>query len=199
MWIKICGITRLEDAIYAETLGADAIGFVFAASPRQMTPARVAEISKHIRILKIGVFVDEEMAVVQSIRRECSLDIVQLHGQESPEYCKKLGGAIIKAFRMANADEWQTTGEYQHCTWKILVDAFVPGKTGGTGRQIDAAVLQNADLSNVILAGGIAPENVTNYITRYAPFGLDTSSGVEEAPGIKDKWKMANLIRTIKR
>ncbi|HPG38474.1 MAG TPA: phosphoribosylanthranilate isomerase [bacterium] len=198
MWVKICGITRLEDALFAEALGADAIGFVFAASPRQMTPTAVAEIGKQIHIPKIGVFVDAGLATVQTIRRQCGLDIVQLHGNESPDYCRELGGAIIKAFRMQNAADWQKTLGYT-TVWKILVDAFVPGVAGGTGRQIDAAILQNADLSNIILAGGITPGNAADYMTRYKPFGLDVSSGVEDAPGFKNKTLMTNLIRTIKR
>jgi len=198
MWIKICGITRLEDALFAEAQGADAIGFVFAASPRQMTPTATTEIGKQIHIPKIGVFVDAELDTVRAIRQQCGLDIVQLHGNESPNYCRQLGGAIIKAFRMKNAADWQKTLGYT-TVWKILVDAFVPGIAGGTGRQVDAAVLQNADLANVILAGGITPDNATDYIARYQPFGLDVSSGVEDAPGLKNKLLMTNLIRTIKR
>lgn len=198
MWIKICGITRLEDALYAESLGVDAIGFVFAASPRQMTPDAAAEISKHIRTPKIGVFVNPELTVVQNIRKQCRLDVVQLHGDESPDFCRNLGGVIIKAFAMQNPATMDIAQSYTN-VWKFLLDAFVPGKQGGTGRQIDPALLENVDLSNVILAGGITPENAADYMMRYRPFGLDTSSGVEDAPGIKNKQKMETLIRTIKR
>jgi len=198
MWLKICGITRSEDAIRAEDLGADAIGFVFAKSPRQIDVATAANISRHIRVPRVGVFVNAELKEILEIRKQCGLDIIQLHGDESPEFCAALGGTIIKAFRVKNKGSLAKMDAYTSI-WKILLDAYVPGQSGGTGKRINSRLLANMDLSNIILAGGIRPDNLNSIVQKYAPFGLDVSSGVEGSPGVKNLKKMENLIKTVKK
>jgi len=198
MWLKICGITRSEDAIRAEEYGADAIGFVFADSPRQIDVATAANISRNIRIPRVGVFVNAELREILEIRKQCGLDIIQLHGDESPGFCDALGGTIIKAFRVKNKESLAKMDSYTKI-WKILLDAYVPGQSGGTGKRIDSRLLAKMDLSNIILAGGIRPDNINSILQKYAPFGLDVSSGLEGSPGVKNIKKMKNLINTVKK
>jgi len=198
MWVKICGITRLEDALLAEELGADAIGFIFAPSPRQMDPFGAAAIAKQLcHVAKVGVFVDREIGEIQEIRALCRLDAVQLHGNESPEFCRSLGGTMIKALRVRNETSLAQIAAYSG-VWKVLLDAYDPGKLGGTGKWISADLLRSQpDFSRVILAGGITPENVLELIGAFKPFGIDVSSGVESAQGIKDRHKMGLLFEKI--
>jgi phosphoribosylanthranilate isomerase len=200
MWVKICGITRLEDARLAEELGADAIGFVFAPSPRQIDPFSAATISRQLgKVTKVGVFVDQELGQVQEIRELCRLDIVQLHGQESPRYCCNLGSTVIKAFRIRDAAALEQILDYQQ-VWRILLDSFHPQKQGGTGQPIESDLLRGyAGFERTILAGGINPENVEKVSTSFRPFGIDVSSSVEKAPGIKDANKMDQLLQNLRK
>lgn len=199
MWVKICGITRLEDALAAEEMGADAIGFIFATSPRQIRPEIAAQICEHIkRAKKVGVFVNSDVEELKRIKSLCGLDIIQLHGEESADLCRSLGGLLIKAFRARNRSIVSDILEFQDA-WKLLLDAYVPGQRGGTGRQIDEEILRLIeDYSRVILAGGINAENVAS-ILYYRPFGIDVSSGVESEPGTKDLKKMKQLFNAIGR
>jgi len=194
-WVKICGITRLEDASFIEKLGADAIGFVFAASPRRVDMERAAHISQNVRsVQKVGVFVNPTLDKVRDTRDKCSLDIVQLHGAESPEFCKAVGGKVIKAFRLRDEETISRIAHYAG-VWKVLVDAYMPAKLGGTGKQIDKDILKEMqDFSNVIIAGGLSPNNVEGIIGEFRPFGIDVSSGVEQSPGIKDHQKLKRLF-----
>ena len=198
MWLKICGITRHSDALRAQECGADAIGFVFADSPRHIDVAKAEKISRKIHIPSVGVFVNEKLEHILEIRKRCALDIIQLHGDETPEFCEALGGAIIKAFRVKNKETLEKIKSYTNI-WKILLDAYVPGKAGGTGKRIDSQYLTGKDLSGIILAGGIKPDNVEFILQQFKPYGLDVSSGIEESPGIKDLNKMENLIKTVKK
>jgi phosphoribosylanthranilate isomerase len=193
VWVKICGITRIQDALLAESLGASAIGFVFAASPRQITVDKAAIIAGSVKIAQVGVFVDASLENVQQIKDRCGLDIVQLHGNESPDFCNAVGGRVIKAFRLRDRNVLSHIKKYDGI-WKILLDAYVPGMSGGTGRQIQSDVLNAVDdFSNIILAGGIGAGNVQAY-RAYRPFGLDVSSSLESEPGIKERCKMEELF-----
>lgn len=199
MWVKFCGITRIEDALFARDLGADAIGFIFAPSPRQVTVEQVQEITSRVDgITKVGVFVNESVEMVERTRDLCHLDLVQLHGEESPEYCKHFAHGCTKAFRIKSAEDLAELDSYP-MTWKNLIDAFVPNKQGGTGKTIDANVLREiGNPEQIILAGGLNPDNIEKILKVIKPFGLDVSSGVEQSPGIKNHEKMRLFINQLK-
>jgi phosphoribosylanthranilate isomerase len=198
-WLKICGITRIEDAILIESLGVDAIGFIFAPSPRRVTLAKALEISRSLSsICKVGVFVDTPLEQVVTIRKTLSLDMVQLHGRESPEYCKNLGGVIIKALRPRDESELDGIDRYS-MTWKLLLDAFVTGRMGGTGKMVDGTLLEKiVSPDRFILAGGIGVENAVSIIQHVMPFGLDCNSSLETNPGIKDSEKILEIVKLVK-
>jgi phosphoribosylanthranilate isomerase len=197
MWVKICGITRLQDALAAQALGASAIGFVFAPSPRQIDIVNAAEIAHFIKIAKVGVFVDSSPMIIQNAVERCHLDIIQLHGNETAEFCSTMHGRSIKAFRFKDETVLCEMKKYSGL-WKLLLDAYSPGKMGGTGVTINHNLLHRIDnFCDIILAGGIHEENVRDFLA-YNPFGLDVSSGVESEPGIKDSKKMENLFNIIK-
>ncbi|MDZ7316338.1 MAG: phosphoribosylanthranilate isomerase [candidate division KSB1 bacterium] len=199
MLIKICGITNREDAEAAVAAGSDAIGLIFAPSPRRVTPEQAAGIVKGLRgVLKIGVFVDESPEVIAEIRRCCALDALQLHGHESPETCRRLGGLLIKAFRVDHESVFARFVDYPAGTL-FLLDAFSRQAAGGTGKVIDPAILdQCPDFSRVILAGGVGVENAASLVDRYAPLGLDANSRLELAPGKKDHDKMREFVQAVR-
>jgi phosphoribosylanthranilate isomerase len=194
-FVKICGVTTEEDALLAVGLGASAVGFILAPSPRQLAAARIADIVKRLPAdtVSIGVFRDESPERVVDIVNHAGLTGAQLHGHEAPastRYVKERVGLVIKAFpagspRLADADEFGAD--------LVLVDAPTPG----SGRLIDFAVLEGlGDASRLVLAGGLTPENVTEAIHRVAPFGVDVATGVEASPGVKDPRKVAAFIAT---
>jgi phosphoribosylanthranilate isomerase len=198
-WLKICGITRVEDAVRCRDAGADAIGFIFAASPRQVSLAEVRTISQAVpNMIKVGVFVDAPLAEVQELRRQLELNIVQLHGRETNDYCRRLGGVLIKAIRPQSPIDLQQMDQYID-VWKILVDACVPGQMGGTGLTISSEILDSLkNRESIILAGGIGPENADTIVSTYHPFGLDCSSRLEKSPGVKDHAKIELLCNQVK-
>jgi phosphoribosylanthranilate isomerase len=191
--IKICGITNIEDALMAVEAGADALGFVFfQGSLRFILPEQAADI---IRILPpfvqtVGLFVNEEQATVNLLSDQCGLDIVQLHGEESPEYCQAVNRRVIKAFRVKDASTLEETTSYRVAG--CLLDAWSPAAYGGTGTTFNWDIAAKAAASQrIILAGGLTPENVSEAIKLVRPYAVDVSSGVESAPGRKD----ASLVR----
>ena len=138
--IKICGITNLEDALLAAELGADALGFIFyAKSPRQVAPETARAIIAQLPpfVASVGVFVDEAAAVVQELAAKVGLDWVQLHGQESPEYCRNLGRKVIKGFRIQDEDSLRRLADYQGAAQALLLDTYKKGQVGGTGEIFD--------------------------------------------------------------
>lgn len=194
MFIKLCGMTRKQDVEMAASCGADAVGFIFAPSPRQVTPQHVQNLTRRFKLLKVGVFVNEDIERVRDIRHQCGLDVVQLHGDESPDYCDKLGGRLFKAFRLKDLEMIARFADYPPHI-KVLLDAFVQGQAGGTGKQIDRRLLDNvSDFSRIILAGGVGPDSALDLIMRYRPFGIDVNSKVEVRPGIKDHDKIRKLL-----
>lgn len=191
--VKICGITNLEDALMAVEAGADALGFVFfKGSPRFISPEEAATV---IRLLPpfvqvVGLFVNEEVATVNSIADRCGIDIVQLHGEETSEYCKGVKQRVIKAFRVKDASVLEQLGEYQVAG--CLLDAWSAAAPGGTGTVFNWEIAARAVGSHrIILAGGLTPENVARAVAAVKPYAVDVSSGVEAAPGKKD----ADLVR----
>jgi phosphoribosylanthranilate isomerase len=199
MMVKICGITRVEDAMMAVSLGATAIGFIFwPGSPRCIAPSDARAIADSLpeQVLKVGVFVDAAPAQIQHTIGEAHLTAVQLHGDEAAPSALALKTRVIKAMSLdqvsdAALEAWRGT--------PILLDANDPVRRGGTGRTIDwrraASVAARHD---VILAGGLRPENVVDAITRVRPYGIDVSSGVEAAPGVKDHDKLRGLFEALR-
>lgn len=198
-WIKICGITNVEDALTASSLGTDALGFIFASSPRRVTPALARDIIQHLprAVRKVGVFVDEEIEILRHIAGECRLDAVQLHGQETPEYCAQLSIPVIKAIRVKDAASLEVIPLY--ASFSILLDAFDPGLAGGTGKPFPWEITRDTrEKTNFILSGGLHPGNVREALCLLRPFGVDVCSGVEKVPGRKDALKMLEFIREVK-
>ncbi|MBI4777672.1 phosphoribosylanthranilate isomerase [Candidatus Desantisbacteria bacterium] len=200
MAIKICGITNIEDALFAVEAGADALGFIFAKkSPRLVGREIVKTIIKQIPpfVTTVGVFVDEPLDVVQDIVEYCGIDIVQLHGKESPLYCSQINRRVIKAFRIQDAASLMILPDYQVCGY--LLDTFIEGVDGGTGKQFDWNLAKDAKkYGRIILAGGLNPENVAEAIMQVKPYGVDVSSGVECLPGKKNRAMMMEFVHRVR-
>lgn len=200
MWIKICGITRLEDALSAARFGADAVGFVFADSPRRVSPVQARDIAREMpgRPARVGVFVDSPPEEVLRIAEYCGLDLVQLHGNEDTEYCDALGDRAIKALRVAEKADLLKVRDYR-CR-AVLLDGYAKTTNGGNGNGgggagIDWKMLRVIKSGRpVIVAGGLQPGNVADAVKETHPYGVDVSSGVESAPGIKDPVLMYEFI-----
>jgi phosphoribosylanthranilate isomerase len=200
--VKICGITRVEDALDAATLGATAVGFVFwPGSPRAIGPADARSIVDALPplVTPVGVFVDQPEEQVSQIASDVRLGAVQLHGKEPPDYCRRLRRPVIKAFGVAASfDERLIDGYPLGIT--VLLDAQDDVAHGGTGRLIDwARAARIAASRRVMLAGGLQPDNVEAAIARVRPFAIDVSSGVETSPGVKDRSKMRQLFDAVRR
>ncbi|MFH1860455.1 MAG: phosphoribosylanthranilate isomerase [bacterium] len=198
--VKICGITNIEDALFAVEAGADALGFIFAKkSPRLVDRKIVKTIIKQIPpfVTTVGVFVNEPIDVVQDIVGYCGIDIVQLHGNESPQYCSQFNKRVIKAFRIQDAASLLELPKYHVCGY--LLDTFVEGADGGTGKQFDWNLATEAKkYGRIILAGGLNPENVAEAIVQVKPYWVDFSSGVECLLGKKNRAKMVEFVRRVK-
>ena len=199
--IKICGITRLEDALCAAACGADAVGFIFhPASPRYMTPERARAIIARLPggIVTVGVFVDQKREVVEQTVEMCGLDLIQLHGDESPAYCRHFPPErVIKAVSPGTPEELRALDAYQ--VRALLIDARDGSRCGGTGKLSDwnlAAKIR--EKRPLILAGGLDPENIEAALAAVAPRAVDINSGCELAPGIKDHAKMRKIIGLIR-
>uniref|UniRef100_A0A7C5ANI7 N-(5'-phosphoribosyl)anthranilate isomerase n=1 Tax=Desulfobacca acetoxidans TaxID=60893 RepID=A0A7C5ANI7_9BACT len=202
MRVKICGITNLEDALLAASLGAHALGFIFyQKSPRAIRPEAAREIIRALPplVLSVGVFVDEEAQVVREISERVGLDWVQLHGRESPEYCRSLGRRVLKGFRIKNEASLAFLSEYQNAVQAFLLDTYRPGTPGGTGETFDWEIARQArKYGPVILAGGLTPDNVAAALQTAKPQGVDVASGVEVSPGKKDPGKLKAFFQAIK-
>lgn len=185
----------MEAALAACEFGADYIGFVFAASKRRITLEAAQKIACQIsNIGKVGVFVNAPLSEVQAVARACKLDYVQLHGDESPEYCRMVGYPVIKAFRIASGFSSIAFKGYQPA-W-TLFDSFLAGKQGGTGTVFNwqaAQALTRQAPRPLMVAGGLTPENVAQAIEILRPDGVDVSGGVE-TNGIKDAEKIKRFI-----
>jgi phosphoribosylanthranilate isomerase len=199
-WIKICGITNIEDGLKAASLGVDALGFIFAPSPRRVDPLIAREIIRRLpsSILKVGVFVDEIPARVEEIAAFCHLSDLQLHGEESPEYCQKFSIRVIKALRIKDAESIEEMTRFLGVS--ILLDTHSPAQMGGTGNPFPWEIaLKAKEKGKFILAGGLNPLNVGEAIQEVRPWGVDVSSGVEIVPGKKDPQRMIDFVKEVKR
>jgi len=198
--VKICGITRAQDAELCVAAGADAIGLNFhPRSPRCVTPevARVLAATIAGRALVVGVFVDAPYEVIVRVKTEVGLGCVQLHGDEPPELLSRLLPHAYKAIRVR--DEGSIAAARRYGGEHILLDAYVPGEPGGTGHTFNWALATRlASERRVTLAGGLTPENVAQAIAAVRPYCVDVASGVESAPGIKDPGKVRAFIAAAK-
>lgn len=201
-WIKICGITNIEDARWAVECGADAIGFVFAESPRRTTPEAAGEIMVELgsSVTGVGVFVDTPVDEVQRALDVSGCTVAQLHGEEGEECIESLAPyEVVKAIRVGASLDERSTGRYKRAR-AILLDTYVAGQVGGTGRRFDPAVAARLVQEGwrVIVAGGLTPENVADVVAAVRPYGVDVSTGVEAAPGRKDREKVAGFIAAVR-
>jgi len=200
IWIKICGVTSVGDALMVEEAGANALGLNFAQqSPRYIEPSQARWIKDALvgPMELIGVFVDASFEHIVDTAKKVGLDRVQLHGDESPELLTQLeaaGVSAYKALRIATAADVARADSFGGD--RILVDAKVEGAMGGTGETFDWSLIEAlAQKRSLILAGGLHAKNVADSIASVRPFGVDTASGVESAPGVKDYGKVQMFIR----
>jgi len=202
MFVKICGITRREDAEAAVSAGANALGFVFwPGSPRYIDPFRARAVASALPpfVTPVGVFVDQPAEYVNGVASLARLGAVQLHGEEAPDYARTMNRPVIKAVAV-HGDAAAVLDGFELWPERVLVllDVHDPVRRGGTGRTIDwTAAAAAARRRRVVLAGGLTAENVGEAIARVRPFGIDVSSGVEKAPGIKDHGRLKALFEAV--
>jgi phosphoribosylanthranilate isomerase len=201
--VKFCGITNYEDAAIAVDLGAAALGFIFADSPRQITPPKARDIIHALPpfVKTVGVFVNEGPAEIKEVVHYCGLDLVQLHGDESPDLCQALMPNAIKALRIKDASSFQSSLAYQGKVRTLLLDTYAKDKAGGTGTTFDwrlAIKIKELGIP-IILAGGLGPSNIDGAIRTVKPYAVDVNSGVEECPGKKSHLLMKDLMKKVRR
>lgn len=206
MRVKICGITKPDQGKAIAQLGATALGFICVpSSPRYITPEKIREIvnTLPINIDKIGVFVNTTIENICKTFTTSGLTAVQLHGDESPDFCQLLreslpNNEIIKALRIKTIDDLERADIYSNCVDTLLLDAYHPNQFGGTGKTIDWENLQQfKPKSPWFLAGGLTPDNIKEALSKIHPDGIDLSSGVEYAPGDKNLVKVAQLFENL--
>lgn len=196
MKVKICGITNIEDALLAEQLGADAIGFIFyKASKRYISPEAARTISNKLSAftLKVGVFVNETEDEINSIATTAKLNLIQLHGDEIPELAERLILPSIKSFRMQDAFDFSLLDKYPSANF--LLDTFTQNEFGGTGKTFDWSIIPLSLRGRIIIAGGVSEKNVEDIFTNINPYAVDVSSSLEISPGKKDHDKMKNFFQ----
>ena len=194
--VKICGLTKIEDIHIMNRVQPDYIGFVFADSRRKMTPYLAREMVRLLSpsIKKVGVFVNEHVETVNEISELCRLDVVQLHGEETPYYCTLINRPIWKAVRMKNIESLKEADEYP--VEGILLDTFSKNVYGGTGKTFDWDMVTETK-HKIVLAGGLSAVNVTEAINTVQPYCVDVSSSVE-TDGVKDSMKIEAFISTVR-
>jgi len=214
MWIKICGIRNAETAQAVADLGASALGLNFyTPSPRSISIETAQEIQAALEsrdVALVGLFVNHRLDEIENIARTVSLDLIQLHGDESPEFLLELTQRLpemplIRAFRVRGTNLDEVTDYLARCEQLgkkpdyLLIDAYSPDSFGGTGKLAPWGLIQKfyhfTDWPPLILAGGLTPENVKDAIRSVSPYGVDTASGVEEAPGVKNRELVASFIK----
>jgi phosphoribosylanthranilate isomerase len=200
MKVKVCGIRRLEDALVAVDAGAWALGFIFhRPSPRYIAPEEAAKIIERLpgHVLTVGVFVDYSIDELNDVVSRAGLGAAQLHGAETPEYARQVeASTVIKAFRVSDEFDISSLEPYEDC--RILLDTYRAGQAGGTGETFDWEIARRVgEKTPVILAGGLDPDNVREAIRIARPVGVDVSSGVETAPGVKSAAAIRRLFEAV--
>jgi phosphoribosylanthranilate isomerase len=196
--VKICGITNMEDALCAAENGAAAVGFIFhPPSPRYIEPQKAAEIIDRLpqHLVKVGVYVNQKEHLVRRVYENCRLDMIQLHGDESPEFCRQFpGDRIIKALELKNEEDLKKAALYDVAA--ILVDSRHAGLYGGTGKTSNWMLARQIS-QPLILSGGIKEENILEAMQMVSPAAMDINSGMESSPGKKDHVKIARIMQII--
>ena len=198
--VKICGITRAEDALSAIENGADAIGLVFySPSPRNVSIAQAAEIVKKIPafVSVVGLFVNAEPDFINEVIAQVQLDLLQFHGDETPEQCARYKVPFIKAIRVKSDTNLVQCAKDFSASKALLLDTYTEGVAGGTGHVFDWGLIPTELAGTVILAGGLNPQNVAQAIAQVKPYAVDVSGGVEVSKGIKDAAKIAAFMQQV--
>ncbi|SNR70525.1 phosphoribosylanthranilate isomerase [Methylobacillus rhizosphaerae] len=198
--VKICGITREEDAQAAVRYGSDAIGLVFyPSSPRYVAAAPAARIAAALPpfVSSVGLFVDATPGEVEAILAQVHLDILQFHGSETAEECRRYGMPYMKAVRVRHDTNLLQYAAQYHDARALLLDAYLPGMAGGTGIVFDWGLIPEQFPLPIVLAGGLNPDNVADAIRQVHPYAVDVSGGVEQAKGIKDAAKVAAFMQGV--
>lgn len=205
--IKICGMTRLADALCAADAGADALGFIFyAKSPRAIAPAEAKLIIEQLPpfVDAVGVFVDGDFAEVKEIIQDCGLVYAQMHGAESPAYCRDLAAQaapckVLKAIRVGAHTTAGEAAPYRDCVQGFLLDTFQKNAAGGTGETFDWGMIERLELGKpFLLAGGLDVGNIRTALEQVQPYGVDANSGLEDAPGKKNHNLIRQFIATVR-
>ncbi len=205
--VKICGTTRLDNALCAVGAGVDALGFIFfAKSPRSIAPYAAKTIIAQLPpfVDTVAVMVNEELDKVIEIATFCGLNTIQLHGAETPEYCRKLARALpccrlLKAFRIGAQSTAEDIAPYADCVQGYLLDTFQKGAEGGTGKPFDWALIERLRLTRpFFLAGGLDCDNIGEALAKVVPYGVDANSGLEDAPGIKNHEKITSFLAQVR-
>ncbi|HDZ57158.1 MAG TPA: phosphoribosylanthranilate isomerase [Pseudomonas xinjiangensis] len=200
--VKICGITRVEDALAAAQAGADAIGLVFySSSPRAVTPRQALDIIDALPpfVTTVGLFVDAEAAEIQAILSQVPLDMLQFHGDEPDSFCQQFKLPYLKAVRVRPGDDLNALAAQWPGAAGILLDSYKPGVPGGTGETFDWTMIPDQRNWSLVLAGGLESGNIRQAINDVSPWAVDVSGGVEIAKGIKDLEKINAFIQEVKR
>lgn len=206
--VKICGITRLEDALCAVESGVDALGFIFyAKSPRAIDPEAAQRITAKLPpfVDAVGVFVDEELHRVEAIVKQCRLGYAQLHGAESPEACRYLAEIaapcqVLKAVRVGPQTTAAAVASYQDSVQGLLLDTYQKSVVGGTGEAFDWSLIERLNIeAPFLLAGGLRLDNIRLALEQVRPYGVDANSGLETTPGLKDHSLIRQFIAAIRK
>jgi len=200
--VKICGITRREDAQEAARQGADAIGLVFyPPSARAVSVEQARDIVRGLPpfVTVVGLFVDEQRDKIAQTLQRVRIDLLQFHGEEPPEACLGFGRPYIKAVRMHDGVDLPGLRDQYRDASALLLDTYRPGRPGGTGAVFDWSVIPRELAAEIVLAGGLGPENVETAVRRVGPYAVDVSGGVERAKGVKDAAKIAAFLRGVER
>lgn len=197
--VKICGLTRVEDVKAATNAGADVIGFVFTASPRQVSIDAALELSGYVPegVLRVGLFLGQNSSQIEQVISSVPLDMLQFHGGETEQFCSKFNMPWLKAVAMENADSVKKAESEFPGALGLLLDSHSRGEQGGSGKQFDWS-LSSPVAKPVWLAGGLNADNVKQAIQTVRPYAVDVSSGVESKPGIKDAARMEAFVKAVR-
>ncbi len=193
--VKICGLTRIEDVRVAIRYGADAVGFVFATSPRQVSAGHARDLTAAVPdgIIRVGLFMDQSPEFVTSTLDQVRLDLLQFHGNEDNAYCRFFDMPFIKAVAMGEGEPALSEAAFPDAQG-LLLDSHQPGAGGGTGQRFDWNKAALDVQKPIWVAGGLNPENVASAVRFFRPYAVDVSSGVEDKPGIKNETKIQQFI-----
>ncbi len=198
--VKICGITRPEDALAIAAAGADAIGLLFyPPSKRAVDIETAAQILAGLPsfITITAIFVDEQPERVEQVCEALPIDLLQFHGSENASYCNAFHKPYVKALRVSDGENLTAHIESWHTARGVLLDTWMEGSAGGSGERFDWQLIPGELRSSIILAGGLKPDNVAEAVTQISPYGVDVSGGVEDSPGIKSAKKIQNFMQAV--